>query len=125
MNQHQRHKLEYLLHLLDDEDIKEAALVLSSNPRENSQLVTRFYWVNDCSDDVGLGTSRSFPPTLNLMLAMTTGMAIISITSIIVAYSTPWALYAIPLFFIFCTAIGLASNDWRKHESARTSNTTW
>ncbi len=86
MKAHQRHKLEYLLHHLDDQDLAEATQVLSE-PRERVMVA---HWVG--------GRSVSSSSNLRTMLVITIGMAAVSIVSLIYAHSSPWALYIVPAY---------------------------
>lgn len=100
MNEHQRHKIEYLFHLLDDEDVTEAGLVLSGQ-YDRRKYGQRYHMIND---------RRKHPLTLTPLriLILTTCMACVTVASLLVISIAPATLFNIPVFFAYCAAIVIA-----------------
>ena len=87
MNDNQLHRLEYALHLLDDEDLRGCFLFLS-RPRERR---------------------RHLPFTVRLMFEATIGMAAVSIASLVLmTYRIPVAVYFVPFYAVYAVLILLA-----------------
>jgi hypothetical protein len=100
MNVNQRHEFEYLLHLLDDEDIKVAEAILSGRPIDRRRHDQPVHWIG------GDRRRNRFAPTPRMMVAVTLGMVGVSVISwTFAANNFPNALYMMPLYLVYVAVI--------------------
>jgi hypothetical protein len=100
MNVNQRHEFEYLLHLLDDEDIKVADAILSGRMVIERRHHQPAHWV-------GVDRRRNpMSPTPRMMLAVTFGtFGVSSISLVFASAHIPHALYMVPFYFAYVAII--------------------
>lgn len=99
MNEHHRHQLAYLLHLLDDEDLEQAGLVLTGQyDRRNPEQA--YLMIND-------RRRNPLALTRRLMITLTCCMAVVSTVSLLAVRLTPAALFNIPIFFVHSAVVVL------------------
>jgi hypothetical protein len=97
VKEHHRQQLEYLFHLLDDEDLEDAKLVLTGRYERRSGP-SRAHYINERRRD-------PLALTLRLKIILVVCMAAVSIVSVMLVRIVPAALFIIPIFFVYCAAI--------------------
>jgi len=94
MNAWQLHKIEYLLHLLEDEDL-DGCMAFLGNPVERRKAA---YFFEGAAERRRRG---AMSPRVRAMFKLTLGMACVSISSLVLAVGKfPFATLVVPLYFL-------------------------